>query len=51
MYKYFLYRYIDDITKEIVYIGKTQQLDVINRIDQPLHSFTIKMRPMTTEII
>ena len=34
MYKYFLYRYIDDITKEIVYIGKTQQLDVINRIDQ-----------------
>ena len=34
MYKYFLYRYIDDTTKEIVYIGKTQQLDVINRIDQ-----------------
>jgi excinuclease UvrABC nuclease subunit len=32
--KYCVYRYIDKKTKEIMYIGKTNQLFVTNRIDQ-----------------
>lgn len=34
MQNFYVYRYIDEKTKEIVYIGKTSQLFVTNRLDQ-----------------
>lgn len=34
MQKYYVYRYIDKKSKEIVYIGKTEQLFVENRLNQ-----------------
>jgi hypothetical protein len=34
MQNFYVYRYVDEQTKEIVYIGKTSQLFVTNRLDQ-----------------
>ena len=34
MQSFYVYRYVDEKTKEIVYIGKTSQLFVTNRLDQ-----------------
>ena len=34
MQSFYVYRYVDEQTKEIVYIGKTSQLFVTNRLDQ-----------------
>ena len=34
MQSFYVYRYVDEKTKEIVYVGKTSQLFVTNRLDQ-----------------